>query len=174
MKRKVSSEKEKEKVEATKVLDKEREEVKPLEESPKSIIEAFESIPVVGKKEIKVEKVVSEPELEEEYDPNPLIKWKKSSRGSTVLNIGGNDVRIKQNQIFEARENEVPSGFRDGIQPIHPEEVGPVPIKVTSKFSVVPHPEEDNRFNVVPPSGKPLNTKPLTRDAALKLLGQVS
>ena len=179
MKRKAVSEEEKKRDKEKEILEKEKEE---LLKDPVSVIDAFEQIPVVGKKKpdkvvVEDKPVVQDKVLDvdhEDFDPDPLIKWKRMGRGSTILRIDGHDTRIKQNQIFSARESEVPQGFRDLIVPIHPEDIGPVPIKVTSRYNVVADPNEKDRYNVVPPSGKPLNTKPLKKEAALTLLGQIT
>ena len=124
-------------------------------------------------------------------DKGTEIRWRKTKgKGSFRLRSGK---IIKPNQVFDAKEIEIPPAFKDLVEKVDPEEVSltPVqPVKSTevrrkstkgkkaplqeieakeSEFEAVE--EEDGTFSVcLKSTQKAINEKPLTKEEAFQLV----
>jgi hypothetical protein len=116
-------------------------------------------------------------ERSKELEGNPndgKILWKKVGGGSFAL--GGR--LIKPGQIFRAKLEEIPKGFRDvvvaqeEIQQEMPIEEKPI-VPVNPVYKIVPRGRSTSLFNVVDADDKPLNDKGLTKEIAEKLVSDL-
>lgn len=103
------------------------------------------------------------------------IQWVKIGGGSHKLPDGR---VIKKDQRFFATEKDVPLAFRDVIKPLEPlPSENDEKIESITKFEIRPA-SIDGRggwFNVVNiASGKPMTSKAMRQDEALKLLQELS
>lgn len=104
----------------------------------------------------------------DEVPEEPTITWKKIGGGSLRL---GNRM-IKQNEVFVAKESEIPQAFRDVVIPqqIIPgkQEVKYVPVTYTLIPVDAPEDAEDGAkyFNILDSYGKTINEKPLEESKA--------
>lgn len=115
---------------------------------------------------VELTKVVEEAAL-----IDPILKWKKSSSGTFYMR--GNRI-IKPNEVFSARESEIPKGFRDVVVCLEPEKLSSSITGEAARFEVLkPVYEVKMRsigwYDVVNEYGKPINEKPLRKADAEKL-----
>ena len=99
---------------------------------------------------------------------NKELRWKKMGHGSFILN----GRYIKQNQVFLAREDEIPVAFRDVIILLDKIPVPPVVTDATKKnpeYTVKPR-EGTALYDIVDRRGKQINEKPMEHEDALTLL----
>ena len=136
-------------------------------------------------KSVKVEKPVIQVQVEPAEPTVPddgKIKWRHHGRGSFRMGSGR---IIKPQQVFEAREDEIPLGFRDTIKPLKDllAKEGK-PVISSTEFEIVEHPvrnlqgiekPEAPEYDVInKASGKAQNTTPYSISAAEKLLEDLS
>ena len=95
------------------------------------------------------------------------IRWIKKGRGSLRFN----GKIVKPNQVFSAREDEIPTTFRDSIIPVDPrqitqkEDTPPVPPeKLKSVYEAI-H-VSGGWYNVVDENGKVMNENKLRAQTA--------
>ena len=95
-------------------------------------------------------------------------KWKKIGGGSFRLHTGK---IIKPNQIFMAREEDIPEAFRDLVVPVE-EEGKPRKTRTSSrkKAEYSLRKAGEGLFDIVGPDGKVLNEAPLPKAEAEKAL----
>lgn len=113
---------------------------------------------------------------EAKKDPD-LILWKKIGGGSFHANIGGVVRIIKPGQQFHAREEEIPTGFRDVVVPVDPvkaaknlpKEEMEVKAKAEEPKYTLQH-RGGGWWDVVNEDGKVQNENALKKDAAEELL----
>ena len=76
--------------------------------------------------------------MKRKTDTPGMVRYKKVGGGSFHAKIGGKIGIIKPNEVFDARPEEIPEGFRDAVIPLDPAlavEVGkPVQKKAPSKL----------------------------------------
>jgi len=105
-----------------------------------------------------------------------MIRYIKKGGGSFHARIGGRIQIIKPNQVFDARPEEIPEGFRDMVVPLDPsvsEEANkPARVKVPSKleYFVVKRNNGVGYYDVVDKHGKIQNEKALRKPGAEALL----
>lgn len=105
---------------------------------------------------------------QDDVQEEPTITWKKIGGGSFRI---GNRI-IKQNEVFQAKESEIPAVFRDIIIPqqIIPgkQEIKYVPVTYTLVPTDAPEDAEegDKYFNILDSYGKTINEKPLEESKA--------
>lgn len=97
------------------------------------------------------------------------IKWKKLGGGSFRMASGR---IIKQNQVFEATEAEIPKGFRDVIVPVDPIPEPPALEVVPGGYQV--RSRGPGWYDVVDAQGKVVNEGALRQADAQKLLEDLS
>lgn len=110
-----------------------------------------------------------------------MIRYKKIGGGSFHATIGGNRRIIKPNEVFDARPEEIPEGFRDMIVPLDPSVADaankPAQKKAPTnlKYFVKKREKGVGYWDVVDKNGKVQNEKALRKDKAeefiQKLLG---
>ena len=116
-------------------------------------------------------------------------KWKVVGGGFFYATINGTKRIIKPGQIFDARLEDIPEGFRDVITPVTEDAESliqhPVQPKVepkTAEPEVMEEPVNPKYFvqsrgagyyNVVDVNGKVMNEKALRKDAADELLASL-
>ncbi len=97
-----------------------------------------------------------------------LIRWKKIGRGSFLFN----NRYIKSNQVFYAKESQIPKAFRDVIIPMEkPEE--PVDVLTTVKSDseyTLQEAIEAGLWNIVDKHGKKINERPMVHNEAIALI----
>ena len=113
-------------------------------------------------------------------------RWKKLGGGSLLISIGGKKRIIKPGEIFIAKEEEIPEGFRDRVKPLDTI-VKTIPTGMTRGADSAPPPEAPPKpptalvysiqarssggyYDVVDKDGKPQNEKALRKDPAEALL----
>lgn len=107
------------------------------------------------------------------------IRWRKTGGGFLYLRIGGRVRMIKPNQLFDAKEEEIPENFRDVIIPAD----SAVKEKLDKKRTDAPKPKTPvakltyeivtragGYYNVVDQDGKKQNEKALRKEKAELLL----
>ena len=106
-----------------------------------------------------------------------MIRYKKISGGSFHATIDGKQRIIKSGEIFDARPEEIPEGFRDVVVPLDPdlEEKAngkPAQKKAPSslKYYVKKREKGVGYYDVVDKTGKPQNEKALRKDKAEELI----
>jgi len=103
-----------------------------------------------------------------------LIRWKKVGGGSFRLN---RNTIIKPNQVFEAREDEIPKAFRDVIIRLDG-------IPTSKNIDIEKVKERKNKYkteetsragyvHIVDNNGKKISEKPLKKDDAKKLISDL-
>jgi len=106
----------------------------------------------------------------EEVDPDDgKVKWRKTGGGSFRM-VNGRI--IKQNQVFLARPEDIPMGFRDIVIPVDaltPEE----PLKAVFQSYEVRVDETAGWYNVFDGQGKKLNERRMRQAAAEELVGSL-
>ena len=116
-------------------------------------------------------------------------KWRLAGGGFFYATINGKKRIIKPGQIFEARSEEIPEGFRDVIFPVsedkealipspiqpkeEPKEVEPIPAEEAPEPKYFIEKRAAGYFNVVDVNGKVMNEKALRKDAADELLASL-
>ena len=96
-------------------------------------------------------------------------RWKKIGGGSFRM---ANGKIIKQNQIFEAAEADIPRAFRDVVVPYdQPAEETPLPV-VQTGYQVISR--GPGWYDVIDGQGKRVNEQALRQDAAKKLVENLS
>lgn len=123
-----------------------------------------------------VEKAVVEENnpVDENKPVDQRIRWKKMGGGSLRIRIGGVGRIIKPNEVFLAKESEIPAAFRDNVIALEalPKEVDVIEAKaVKPVFQVVPRGKSKTMFDVVDSQGKLMNdkSKPLPKSVAEQL-----
>lgn len=83
---------------------------------------------------------------------------------------------IKQNQVFFAKEEDVPKNFRDVIQPMEDlPDPGEEQVISTTEFEIKKRSGAKGWYDVInSASGKIMNTNAIRHDAAKKLLEELS
>jgi hypothetical protein len=112
----------------------------------------------------------------------PTLRWKKVGGGSFHAVIGGKQRIIKPGEIFEAKLEEIPEGFRDLIAPVNEgakkvmatgttkEDTGPVPeVEIKPAVYDLVH-KGGSWYNVVDSDGKVMNEKALRKGDAEALI----
>lgn len=96
-----------------------------------------------------------------------VVRWRKEGKGSFRM---ANGKIIKPGQVFTAKEEDIPIGFRDVIIPLDklPEQEEIIPVKLD--YSLVPTGDSDGLFNIISANGKKLNEQSLTRIKALEMI----
>lgn len=100
-------------------------------------------------------------------------QWKKIGGGTFSMK----NMIIKENQIFTAKESDIPKAFRDVVIPMEPEKMTDankaaekeLEEALKPKFTIAPNPTATTRFDVLNAEGFPVNGKPLSKPAAEKL-----
>lgn len=101
------------------------------------------------------------------------IRWKKIGGGSFRMASGK---IIKPGQVFTAREDEIPTAFRNVVVPldvtlVSPVEAEPEVVKVAkAEYTVVSRKSSKSWFDVVNAEGKVLNEKALKKEQAEELV----
>jgi len=108
-----------------------------------------------------------------------MIRWKKLGGGSFHLKRleGAGKVAtyiIKPNQIFLARDSEIPHGFRDVVVPLDriPSDTAAAEgMTSATKWEKAPSRDEEDMYDIINAgTGKVLNSRPLTEEKADALL----
>jgi len=106
-----------------------------------------------------------------------MIRYKKVSGGSFHATIGGKARIIKPGEIFDARPEEIPEGFRDVVIPLDPDEAKTaneaIPqTKAPSKLQYYVKKRDSGvgYYDVVDKNGKVQNEKALRKDKAEELI----
>lgn len=110
--------------------------------------------------------------------PDGTILWKKEGGGTFRL---PNGKIIKPNQIFRARPDEIPLGFRDVVVAQEPVPPGPFQSKkaaeqaittpgINAEYSIKPNEADETLFDIVDVKGKVINELGLEKEAAESLL----
>lgn len=113
-------------------------------------------------------------------------RWRKIGGGSFRLRSGR---IIKPNQEFVAEESQIPEAFKDLVVEVEPTEqeqptvrrtTPPSPDTAPEKpepeaeeekgYSMVEVEGEEGQYNIIGPSGKVMNDKPLTKEEAEEVL----
>lgn len=106
------------------------------------------------------------------------IRWRKTGGGFLYIKIGGSTRMIKPNQIFDAKESEIPESFRDTIVPVDSsvkakldkERESPKPKTPVTKLKYEIVTRAGGYYNVVDQNGKKQNEKALRKEKAELLL----
>ena len=133
-------------------------------------------------KKEKVEEPVIQVEIENVPPDDGKIEWRHHGQGSFRM---GDGRIIKPQQVFKAREDEIPKAFRDTIKPLKDllAKEGK-PVVSSTEFEIVEHPirnlqgiekPEAPEYDVInKASGKAQNTTPLSKSVAEDLLKVLS
>ena len=109
-----------------------------------------------------------------------LVRFRKISGGSFHATIDGRQRIIKSGEIFDARPEEIPEGFRDVVIPCDPElaekvEATPGQKKATThQYFVKKRDKGVGYYDVVDAKGKVQNERALRKDKAEKLIEDLS
>jgi len=106
-----------------------------------------------------------------------MIRYKKVSGGSFHATIGGKLRIIKSGEIFDARPEEIPEGFRDVVVPLDPDLEEKANGKPSQKkapsalqYYVKKREKGVGYYDVVDKNGKVQNEKALRKDKAEDLI----
>jgi len=107
--------------------------------------------------------------------------WKKIGGASFHANIGGHVRIIKPGQVFAAKPEEIPEGFKDMLIPVDPKHLAEMQLqgeklaeKNAPKLLYRLQPKGGGWWDVVNEDGKIQNEKALREDDAKKLLDNLS
>lgn len=116
-------------------------------------------------------------ETQTEVQEEKTIKWRKTGGGSLRFPVRGADGKAKQkiikpNEVFSAKQSEIPESFRDIVVPVDTTQVGvggEPPIEPEAGVFELKE-RGDGWYDVVNSVGKVLNEKALKKEEAERVV----
>ena len=105
------------------------------------------------------------------------VRWQKLGGGSCYLRLDGKVKMIKPGQIFTAKPDDIPEGFRDIIVPVEPAALRSVQDKEPKKKAASVYTRTHKgggKYIVEDEKGKKINEGYLTKDEAKELIETLS